>query len=504
MNVQMQPLQTIGVQLQFKTSKMTAAGVYRGQLQIASGNMIVKTIPYCITVWPFALEDKPLTTAIFDNRFWKGPEHKDYKQVDLAAFLRKNMLSFDEIPAKPQFKLVDGKVTADFTEFDKLAARWFDEWDIPLAYLPIFREHFGWGRPPKNFLGVKPYPGEWPFEGVDRGKFTPEYKRVCQDALKLMMSHLREKGWEDRFLLYVADEPHERTAGIKEQMIALCDMFHEAWPTVKIYSSTWRYVPEWLGKLDVWGIGVQGQVTPEQFKIMKDAGAEFLITTDGQMCVDTPYNAIERLLPLYAWKHGLLGYEYWGADWYTLNPVQWGIHTVHFESDRPGHVFRVRYPNADGYVVYLYNKSAKQWQRYAKTTGGNNVQLVNKLNSGEAYALTARAYKTVNGTEVLSPSFNNYKTSTNPAKVSFSVTSKSKGAATYTWSKVTGATSYALYYKATSGAAWTRVATVNNSTTSFTKTGLKSGTGYFTVRAVRTYEGKAYGSAFDTRTAKVK
>ena len=161
-------------------------------------------------------------------------------------------------------------------------------------------------------------------------------------------------------------------------------------------------------------------------------------------------------------------------------------------------------PNADGYVVYLYNKSAKQWQRYAKTTGGNNVQLVNKLNSGEAYALTARAYKTVNGTEVLSPSFNNYKTSTNPAKVSFSVTSKSKGAATYTWSKVTGATSYALYYKATSGAAWTRVATVNNSTTSFTKTGLKSGTGYFTVRAVRTYEGKAYGSAFDTRTAKVK
>ena len=60
-------------------------------------------------------------------------------------------------------------------------------------------------------------------------------------------------------------------------------------------------MPEWLGKLDVWGIGVQGQVTPEQFKTMKEAGAEFLITTDGQMCVDTPYNAIERLLPLYSW-----------------------------------------------------------------------------------------------------------------------------------------------------------------------------------------------------------
>ena len=159
---------------------------------------------------------------------------------------------------------------------------------------------------------------------------------------------------------------------------------------------------------------------------------------------------------------------------------------------------------ADGYVVYLYNKSAKKWERYAKTTGGNNVQLVNKLNSGEAYALTARAYKTVNGTETLSPGFNNYKTSTNPAKVSFSVTSKSKGAVTYTWKKVTGATSYAIYYKATSGASWKRVATVGNTKTSYTKTGLKSGTGYFTVRAYRTYEGKSYGSAFDTKSTKVK
>ena len=41
-------------------------------------------------------------------------------------------------------------------------------------------------------------------------------------------------------------------------------------------------------------------------------------------------NALERLLPLYSWKHGLKGYEYWGTDWYTHNPFEWGIHTVHF------------------------------------------------------------------------------------------------------------------------------------------------------------------------------
>ncbi|MBQ6633331.1 MAG: fibronectin type III domain-containing protein [Ruminococcus sp.] len=161
-------------------------------------------------------------------------------------------------------------------------------------------------------------------------------------------------------------------------------------------------------------------------------------------------------------------------------------------------------PGAQGYVVYLYNKSTKQWERYAKTTNDNNVQLVNKLNPGEAYALTAKAYRTVNGKEILSPSFNNYKTSTNPAKVSFSVASKAKGSATYSWNKVTGATSYALYYKSSANASWTRVATVNNSTTSYTKTCLKSGTGYFTVRAFRTYEGTTYGSTFDTKTVTVR
>ncbi|MCR4576110.1 MAG: DUF4091 domain-containing protein [Lentisphaeria bacterium] len=357
---------TSGFQMLFTTDYSTKPGVYRGVIYFMDGKKtllgkkILLKVPYKVTVWPFKLPKNNLT-AIFDNRFWKGSEHKRYTPMQLATFLGQSYkLGFDEIPSRPVFKLVDGKVTADFRKFDENAQFLLKQLDVmPRLYLPIFREHFGWGRPPANFLGVKPYPGEWPYEGVDRGKFTDEYKRVCQEALKLMMQHLRDMGLEDRFLLYVADEPHENVPGIKEQMIALCDMFHEAWPTVKIYSSTWRYVPEWLGKIDVWGIGVQGQVTPEQFKIMKDAGAEFLITTDGQMCIDTPYNAIERLLPLYAWKHGLLGYEYWGADWFTHDPLEWGIHTVHFESDRPGHTFRVRYPNADGYVIYPSPKALK-------------------------------------------------------------------------------------------------------------------------------------------------
>ena len=160
-------------------------------------------------------------------------------------------------------------------------------------------------------------------------------------------------------------------------------------------------------------------------------------------------------------------------------------------------------PNATGYVLYIYNKSSKKWERVAVTK--NNMYVVTKLNHGEAYAFTARAYRTVNGKNYYSQSFKNYKTSTKPAAVSFWVNSKSRNNATISWNKVNGATSYVVYYKSSPNGAWKRIAHVNNRTTSFTKSGLPSGsTGYFTVRAYRTYEGKSYGSAFDTKSTKVK
>ena len=68
-----------------------------------------------------------------------------------------------------------------------------------------------------------------------------------------------------------------------------------------------------------------------------------------------------------------------------------------------------------------------------------------------------------------------------------------------------GATSYVVYYKNSADATWQRIGEVSNKTTSYTESGLKSGsTGYFTVRAFRTCDGKSYGSTFDKKTAKIK
>lgn len=49
---------------------------------------------------------------------------------------------------------------------------------------------------------------------------------------------------------------------------------------------------------------------------------------DGQMCIDTPFLAVERLLPHYCFHYGVEGYEFWGFDWLTYDPYEFGWHSL--------------------------------------------------------------------------------------------------------------------------------------------------------------------------------
>jgi hypothetical protein len=65
-------------------------------------------------------------------------------------------------------------------------------------------------------------------------------------------------------------------------------------------------------------------------------GKRIWFTTDGQMCTDTPYCAIERLLPHYCFQFGAEAYEFWGVSWLTYNPFQFGWHAYIHQSSEPG------------------------------------------------------------------------------------------------------------------------------------------------------------------------
>jgi hypothetical protein len=163
---------------------------------------------------------------------------------------------------------------------------------------------------------------------------------------------VKAEGWQDRFVLYISDEPFFDRAPIRKQMVALCAMIHEVDRKIPIYSSTWHHVPEWDGALDIWGIGHYGVVPVEQMAKIRAGGAKIWFTTDGHMCTDTPYCAIERLLPYFCFHYGAEAYEFWSVAWLTYNPYKFGWHAYIHQTDAPGQSYYVRYPNGDGFLLY--------------------------------------------------------------------------------------------------------------------------------------------------------
>lgn len=332
------------------------AGGYEGRVRLEAAGDVVATVPFRVHVWDFALPDETRLAAIYDVRFGSGGnlwgKSLDAAYPEIIRFLAARRLCPDTIRPGPAFRRVDGKVTADFTAFDQAATVYFDELKFPFAYTPWDLYLFGWGHPPKTVLGERPYAGEPPFESADRSRLRPEYKQVYQEMLRLFWQHLKEKGWHRRIVLYISDEPFDQHEHIRQQMQALCDMIHEVDPEIPIYCSTWHHVPDWDGYLNVWGIGHYGVVSPEKMTQLRADGARIWFTTDGQMCTDTPYCAVERLLPHYCFQYGAEAYEFWGVSWHTYDPFRFGWHAFIHQSSEPGEATWVRYPNGDGYLLY--------------------------------------------------------------------------------------------------------------------------------------------------------
>jgi hypothetical protein len=197
---------------------------------------------------------------------------------------------------------------------------------------------FGWAYPPKKLFGLEP--------------FTPEWTAAFKQCYQLFTAHLREKGWHDKFVYYISDEPHFQHPFVVDQMKKLCALIHEVDAAIPIYSSTWRHCAAWDDSLDLWGIGQYGCFPVSEMDRLQKAGKQMWFTCDGQMATDTPLLATERMLPYYCYKYGVKGYEFWGFAWWTYDPWKTGWHQYIRQSDEGKKYYWIRYPNGDGFLAY--------------------------------------------------------------------------------------------------------------------------------------------------------
>ena len=337
--------------------KGATPGDYAGRVRFQMADASVAELPFTIHVWDFTLPEEMHVKAIFDCRQnpaqWAvAGKSAEKTRREFWRFMAERRVCPDTIKPEPKLRYEQGRVVADFTAFDEAADYYFNTLKLPHAYTPWAFYGFGWGFPPDDRFGEKPYEGTSPFAGVDRAKLRPQFKQAYQACLKEFWSHLKAKGWDKRCVLYISDEPFDSEKPVREQMKALCAMIHEVDPAIPIYSSTWHHQPEWDGSITVWGFGHYGIVPVDKLNQIRQAGATLWWTTDGQMCLDTPFCAVERLLPHYCFKYGAEAYEFWGLDWLTYDPYAYGWHRYIHQSDQPGKSYYVRYPNGDGYLAY--------------------------------------------------------------------------------------------------------------------------------------------------------
>jgi hypothetical protein len=339
----LQPNRTEAIWLVLYVPLDAQPGQYEGQVRVIAENQTI-SLPLQVEVVPLTLPEETELKVIFDlrgaivGRLLAEPERLKAWYRFLASF----RISPGFVLPEPTFRYENGKVTMEASGFDEMAKLLIDELKVSVLYTPSFTYAFGWAYPPKRFFNLEP--------------FTEEYNRAYQELLRVFYDHLRRRGWSDKFVYYISDEPHFWNENIRKQMKQLCSLAHQAVPGIRIYSSTWQFVSEWVGDLDIWGIGPHGSCSVADMERLKSAGAELWFTTDGHMCIDTPYLAIERLLPYLCFAYGVSGYEFWGVSWWTYDPWEYGWHSYIRQSDEGERFYWIRYPNGDGYLVYPGDK----------------------------------------------------------------------------------------------------------------------------------------------------
>jgi hypothetical protein len=336
-------------------------GDYVGALRLMHQGNVLREIQYNVHVWNFSLPAESHLIAEYDARiknwdFFGYDKSETERMKEIWKMLANHRLCPDIVTPSPTWTKTDGIVSFDFAEFDRSAEYYFNELKLHRVYSPWDFYLFGWANLPGEKFGEKPYPGDYPYPDADRSQLRPEFKKAYQSALKAWWDHLKGKGWADKAVLYISDEPHSDTE-ITAQMRALCSMIHEVDPTIPIYVSTWWYRPEYEGYVDVWGVSNHGggwgrPVPAEDLAKIKRNGGRLWFTTDGKMCSDTPFLGFERLLPYFCFKYGAEEYEFWGSNWYTFNPFEYGWHAFIRQSDRPGDLYWIRYPNGDANFIY--------------------------------------------------------------------------------------------------------------------------------------------------------
>lgn len=152
-----------------------------------------KEIPVSLNVWDFALPNRNLLGGALQHEgFVSRMSEED--ALEIYQMLKRNRISVMDPTYQPELEVKNGKVSLDWTDFDKRLKKYFTGEAFTSAY--GYEYGPGYGEPIENFVLPfdvygKHHTRGWPDTGTPDEERNPENVAVYIETIKQVRSHLQ-------------------------------------------------------------------------------------------------------------------------------------------------------------------------------------------------------------------------------------------------------------------------------------------------------------------------
>jgi len=393
-SINVTPGATQPVWITIKVPLDAPAGIYRGEIRVsaaADGKPVTASLPLAIRVYPVAVARSRLwVTNWFQISSFPGKGDLKADSDACWAMLRRyarNMadhlqnvvmispLNLAEYKARP-----DGKLDIDFSRFD----RWVD----------IFTQEGVIGRIEGGHIGGRAAGWESQFvvnirrirdgkvESASVAPDSSEADTFFSQAMPALVKHLRQKGWLDRYVQHLADEPIPMNVGTYR---AMADMIRRHAPELRVIEAC--HAKDLVGAVQIWVPQLNFfHKDYAHYRQRQQAGAELWFYTclgpQGEYAnrfIEQPLIKT-RLLHWINFRYGATGYLHWGYN-------HWGNHDPYRQLAIPWDGGAQHLPAGDAWIVYPGKEGPLDSIRFeAMRDGIVDYELLSRLAERDAAA----------------------------------------------------------------------------------------------------------------------
>jgi len=338
-----------GIWLTVNIPENAEAGAYLG-------NVIVKsvqgdqTLPLYLRVYPLTLPaERHLKIAVrfsvnnFDKYHGINEMYSD-AWFDMLKVYADNMVAHRQNVCQASISTIkitqseSGALAFDFTRFDQIVEVFMNTGKMDFIETGYGLTRFGDGG---DWFSTKIELSDFPVKNSETGEIkTMTGDQVIPYFLPALESHLRQKGWLDRTLLSVRNEPSLHNA---IPYMELSDYFHQLAPDLKQFESIETTM---FGGLEIAGPKLDHLATwYDSFRKAQEKGTELCYYIVGifqgsrypNKTIDVPVMD-SRIMPWLNYKYNLSGIKHWGWNSWTEDPY----HTVGQHLGDGWHVYPVK------------------------------------------------------------------------------------------------------------------------------------------------------------------